>query len=431
MEPPQIAARVVGLAQDGSFTAVEELFTADLRAVVSADTLRVAWDAETGNTGPITAVGAPATEPGRNGLVRVSVPVTGTTGGFTVVMSIDQAGRLAGLRLAPAAATAWSPPPYARPDHFSEHEVEVGTGPLAVPGTITMPHRPVPRPGVVLLPGGGPFDRDMTTGPNKPLKDLAWGLAARGIATLRFDKVTFTHPEVAVAPDFTLAKEYVPHAVAAVELLAARHGVADGNVFVLGQSAGGKAAPRVAAAQPRVAGIIVMAGDAAPMPASAVRVARYLATVDAGPAADAAVALVTRQASLAAGPDLSPATPASELPSGLPASYWLDLRDYDPVETAARLKRPVFILQGGRDYQVTVADDLVRWQAGLTYRLDARIRVYDADDHLFFPGAGPSVPADYAAPQHVDPAVVADIAGWVRPRSRLAGALDVMRRRAR
>lgn len=77
-----------------------------------------------------------------------------------------------------------------------------------------------PRPGVVLLGGGGPFDRDATTGPNKPLKDLAWGLAGRGVAVLRFDKVTHIHgAQVADTPDFTMTDEYVPHAVAAVHLL--------------------------------------------------------------------------------------------------------------------------------------------------------------------------------------------------------------------
>ena len=73
----------------------------------------------------------------------------------------------------------------------------------------------------------------------------------------------------------------------------------------------------------------------------------------------------------------------------------------------------MLILQGGRDYQVTVADDLVRWQAGLAGRPDVTIRIYDADDHMFFAGAGDSTPADYQLPQHVDPAVVADIADWL------------------
>ena len=73
----------------------------------------------------------------------------------------------------------------------------------------------------------------------------------------------------------------------------------------------------------------------------------------------------------------------------------------------------MLILQGGRDYQVTVAHDLARWQAGLGHRRDITIRVYEADDHLFFRGEGPSTPAGYEPPQHLDPAVVADIAAWL------------------
>ena len=62
-------------------------------------------------------------------------------------------------------------------------------------------------------------------------------------------------------------------------------------------------------------------------------------------------------------PDLSTETPDAELPFGVPAPYWLDLRDYDPVAVAAGLPQPMLLVQGGRDYQATVADDLSRWRA--------------------------------------------------------------------
>jgi hypothetical protein len=42
-------------------------------------------------------------------------------------------------------------------------------------------------------------------------------------------------------------------------------------------------------------------------------------------------------------------------------------------------------------------------------------RGYDADNHLFFPGTNQSTPADYDPPQHVDPAVIDDIARWLAP----------------
>ena len=51
------------------------------------------------------------------------------------------------------------------------------------------------------------------------------------------------------------------------------------------------------------------------------------------------------------------------------------------------------------------------------------IRVYEADNHLFFPGTGKSTPADYAPPQHVDPAVIAAVAHWLAPRKNVFSLL--------
>lgn len=66
-------------------------------------------------------------------------------------------------------------------------------------------------------------------------------LASRGAAVVRFDKVTYARPgQVA---DFTIADEYVPHAVAAFRLLRDHPAVDPARVFVAGHSGGGKAAP--------------------------------------------------------------------------------------------------------------------------------------------------------------------------------------------
>src|SRR6185437_12138558 len=123
-----------------------------------------------------------------------------------------------------------------------------------------------------------------------------------------------------------------------------------------------------AAAEPSVAGLVLLAGDTQPMHRAAVRVIRHLASMD--PGAQAAVEMITRQAALVDSPHLSAETPATELPFGYSGAYWLDLRDYDPVATAAALDKPMLILQGGRDYQVTVEDDLSRWRVGLGHRRD-------------------------------------------------------------
>ncbi|RAK31254.1 hypothetical protein B0I29_11560 [Actinoplanes lutulentus] len=408
-ESAAVALAIIDMARAERFTEIEALFAPPLRAAVSADTLRTAWAAERARIGSTWDIGAPSCEPTSSGLVRVEVAVTGERDGHTVIVTVDRAGILHGLRLAPAATSAWQPPRYARQGKFDEHDVIVGSGPLAVRGTVSMPHRRTLVAGVVLLGGGGPFDRDQSIGPNKPLKDLAWGLASRGVAVLRMDKVTHTHPDLASASGFTMVEEYLPAALAALDLLRRHPGVASERVYLLGHSAGGRAAPRVAAADGSVAGLIILAGDAAPLPQAVVRAVRHLAAEQPGPDSQAAIEAISRQAALADSPDLSPAVPAADLPFGWPASYWLDLRDYDQVATAASLNLPMLILQGGRDYQVTVADDLARWRGALASRSSVTFRVYQSNDHFFFHSRG------RRPDQHVDRAVIADIAAWVQP----------------
>jgi dienelactone hydrolase len=419
--PAATSLAVLEMARAGGFARIREMFAPQLRPMVTAEAIQAAWSAELGRRGQVTSVGAPVSEPAQGGVVVVKIPVTCEHGALTVVVSVTEAGQLTGIQLAPAGAAEpiapWEPPGYAVPDMFDEQDVTVGSGPLAVPGTLSLPRDGGPRAAVVLLAGSGPMDRDETIGRNKPFKDLAWGLASAGVAVLRFDKVTYAHPsEISQAGDVTVVEEYVRHASAAIHLLQAHPDVDASRVFVLGHSLGGTVAPRVAAEEPSVAGVVILAGGTQPLQWAAVRQVRYLAALDPDTAAASQpiIEAMSNQARLVDDPDLSASTPASELPFSVPAAYWLDLRDYQPVEVAAALGKPILILQGGRDYQATIADDLTGWKTGLAHHRGVTIHVYDPDNHFFFPGTGPSAPAEYEPAQHMDPAVVADIASWLK-----------------
>jgi dienelactone hydrolase len=418
--PVKTSLDVLEMAQAGQFDDIREMFAAPLRAMVTAEALEAVWKAEVDRLGPITSVGAPLSEPAPGGVV-VKVPVTCERGGLTLVVSVTSEGQLTSLQLASPGTTEpiapWKAPAYADPSSFEEEDVTLGSSSLAVPGTMSLPRRSGPHPAVVLLAGSGPLDRDETIGPNKPFKDLAWGLASRGVAVLRFDKVTFAHSgEVRANAEFTLTDEYVPQAIDAIAMLRGHPSVDPARIFVAGHSMGGTVAPRVAEAEPAVAGLIVLAGGAQPLHWVIVRQIRYLASLDpeTGAASEQAIEVLTRQAQLVDSPNLSASTPASELPMGAPASYWLDLRGYEPAVVAAALGQPMLVLQGGRDYQATVADDLARWQEALAGRADVTVRVYPADNHFFFVGSGPSTPQESMSAQHVDPTVVADIAEWLK-----------------
>ncbi len=417
-DPVPTGLTVLELLKADRFAEIRDMFLPQLRDLVTAEMLRVAWVAAAGAHGRLVATGAAIAEAAGQEMTTVKILLTFDHGELALVATVADDGSLAGLQLAPATAAQptepWRPASSVDTDAFEEHDVTFGDGPLAVPGTVSLPRTPGPWPGVVLMSGSGPNDRDETFGRNKPLKDVAWGLASRGVAVARFDKVTFAHRSEIIGDEaFTLTDEYVPAATAAIRHLAENPDVAD--VFVLGHSLGGTAAPRVAAAEPTVAGLVVMAGGAQPLHWTAVRQVRYLAEQSPGTAAAAQAALdaLTKQAEMVDSPDLSPATPSTELPFGAPAPYWLDLRGYHAPAAAAALRKPILVLQGERDYQTTVADDLTEWRAALADRSDVTIRVYEADNHLFFTGSGPSTPTEYEPAQHVDQEVIADIAAWL------------------
>lgn len=147
--PEQTSLTVLELAQAGRFVEIHALFAPQLQALVSAQALRAGWDAELDRLGPVSFVGPPVSEPARSGVVVVKVPVCCERGALTVLVSLTQAGQLAGLQLAPASAAQptadWEPPGYADPEMFDERELAVGSGPLAVPDAEPAPPAPDPH----------------------------------------------------------------------------------------------------------------------------------------------------------------------------------------------------------------------------------------------------------------------------------------------
>ncbi|NCD21218.1 MAG: alpha/beta fold hydrolase, partial [Actinobacteria bacterium] len=327
----------------------------------------------------------------------------------------DSERRIAGLFFQPASATetgdatedGWAPPSYAMDVTWTD----VTVGEFELPGTLTTPVGAGPWPAVVLVHGSGPNDRDESIGPNKPFRDVALGLASEGIAVLTYDKRTLARPSDLPA-DLTVAEEVVDDAVAAVALLRADRTVAiPDQVYVLGHSLGGMLAPRIAGESDGVAGLVLMAAPARPLEDLVLEQTTYLAERDGTVTAEEESALAEVAAQVEAVRDLEEG--AGEV-LGAPASYWLDLRDYRPAEVAAGLDLPMLVLQGERDYQVTMTD-FGMWEEALGSRPDVEFRSFPELNHLMMPGEGEglSVPEDYEVAGHVAPEVVDAIAAFI------------------
>ncbi|MBN1271623.1 MAG: alpha/beta fold hydrolase [Candidatus Aminicenantes bacterium] len=312
----------------------------------------------------------------------------------------------------------YKPPSYVDTDSFTEKEITFGVEGWKLPGTLSIPKGKSPFPAIVLVHGSGPNDRDESVGANKPFKDLAWGLASKKIAVLRYDKRTLIHgKKMAAQKDLSLTvyEETIEDALCAVKLLRRTEKIDPEKVFILGHSLGGTLVPRIAPLAPDTAGFIVLAGAARPFEDLYIEQVRYIFMLDGKLSVEEKEKLEEARTEVQKIKSLrkTDLSQKKEKILGAYPEYWLDLKRYDPAETAESIKRSLLIMQGGRDYQVT-KKDFENWKKSLGSKENVTFKFYPSLNHLFISGKGPSSPSEYQKSDHVDETVIEDIAHWIR-----------------
>lgn len=309
------------------------------------------------------------------------------------------------------------PPDTDLPAGLKGRTVTVGAEGWPLPGAVVIPEGEGPFPAVVLVHGSGPHDRDETIGPNTPFKELAYGLAQRGVVVLRYAKRTKVHANrLAARLDFTVKDETIDDALAAVAALRQLPEVDGDKIFVVGHSLGGYLLPRVAAGDDKIRGFISLAGSARPIWEVLPEQLDYLSTLPEGAPPEAMKKQVAEDVEKIRALDLKNVDNKQML-LGVPAPYWANLKGYKPAALAAADKRPWLFLQGLRDYQVTTKD-LEVWQAAMKGRKDVMFRSYPDLNHVFHPGQGTATPSEYMQKGSMPPMVFDDIASFIKRNSR-------------
>jgi dienelactone hydrolase len=418
--PSAVAAKqIIQELVAGQFDKVEAIYDARMKEALPPGKLADGWRDLNKQAGAFQAISS--TEPSQvQGLqvVKMQCKFENSLLDATVVFNPD--GKLGGLSFRPhqAPPAPWTPPAYAKQDSFSEQPLTLVNGKFELPGTLTVPVGTGPFPAVVLVQGSGPQDQDETIGPNKPFKDLAWGLASRGIVVFRYTKRTqkYTVQSSDDPVHMTVEDETISDARAAVALVAKQPKVDPKQVFLLGHSLGAYLAPRIATGDTEIAGIVMLAANARPLEKVVMEQIHNLAAMSGTPteAEQKRIDAADAGAKQIESPNLKPEDKLEFLGATTYGAYWLDLRAYDPLKTAAKLKIPILIVQGGRDYQVTPSN-FQAWSDALANNRNVTLRTYPDLDHLFVHGTGASKPSDYARLDHVSGEVVASIATWILP----------------
>ena len=320
------------------------------------------------------------------GYTAVDVPIHTSGESFNIEIYLDSENNIAGLKFVPYQEKQEQAQ---MPSTITETELTAEVNGIKLGGTLTMPKDGGNFPCVVLVHGSGPNDRDETISMNKPFRDIAWGLASRGIAVYRYDKRNYVYNAVfQTGYELTLAEETVDDAAEISKMLAEIDGISADKIYLLGHSLGGYAIPRIADKTPEAAGYIIMAGSVSAVYELIPKQYEYLFSLDGE------ISFSEQESLDKVNEDYEKIKNIEDYENtdvfmGMYKAYIEDMAAYDPIDAASEIIKPVLVLQGERDYQVPLTEYNM-WINAFGNSPNWEFKLYPKLNHLMMVGEGTS-----------------------------------------
>ena len=277
-------------------------------------------------------------------------------------------------------------------------------------------------PAVVFVHGSGASNMDEQIYKLTPFKDLAEGLAERGIASIRYDKRTFAHARKMRKLSITVREETIDDAILAADLLRSDPRIDPDAVFIVGHSMGAMLAPRIDAEGGRFRGLVLMAGTPFRLEEIVVRQLRQ-AGQSRGGLMKAVVGLEDRIFSKKFDGlyEMSDEEAKKKKFAGSVTLYYFkEMGRKTAADYLMESDKPVLILQGGMDFQVLPSEDFAAFRERLQGRENVEYRLYDELNHVFVKGIYNDIlkaGKEYKVEQHIGAEVIDDLAAFIMAHS--------------
>ena len=349
-----------------------------------------------------------ATYSGQVSADRAEIVGTFTQGGRPLPLTLKPLKDMASLRRN-------RPQNPVKPYPYREEEVtyENKAAGFRLAATLTIPPGKGPFPAVVLITGSGPQDRDETILDHRPFLVLADFLTRRGFAVLRADDrgVAKSGGNFATAT----TSDFATDAEAGLAYLRTRAEADPKKLGLIGHSEGGIIAPIVAARDPGVAFIVLLAGSA--VRGDELLVAQVTAMAVARGATQEQAAAVAKQEREVIQLVQSPA-PDSEIPAPakpMRSPWFREFLAYDPAPALRKVQCPVLALNGSKDTQVPPGQNLPAIRKALEEGGNKRFETAELPglNHLF-QTAKTGSPTEYGdIEETLAPAALRKVADWL------------------
>lgn len=406
-----VADQFIEAIISGEYTQAESYYSPELTEALQKGKLEIVWKGIIRNTGEFEVVVQTNREE-REDFYSVVATLKFVNIYMDMVMAVDKDEKISGLFFRPSDYTGdlEQVPPYIDESKFIEEEVEFDCQGYKISGSLIVPKNQRSFPIVIMATGSGPNNRDEKIGANKPFKNIAQGLGSLGVATLRYDKRTLTHKGLLNdLPNFDIDNEYTEEISSAVEFISNKY--QGRNLYFLGHSMGAFMAPRIIKEVSEFNGAVMLAANARPLEDLVLEQTEYIMT-ETGDVNQYNLAIITK--SIAEVKKIKKMSSKVEEPLLLDLSkaYWLSLNKYQLIKDAKDIKVPMLVLQGERDYQVTMEDFNI-WKENFEKSKNWNFNSYPDLNHLFMTGEGKSMPKEYMNPGFVAENVVSDIARFI------------------